>query len=307
MTTPATDTPPAPAPEALAQPAATAPAPPVPQPPAPVPQPPREPDGRFAQQQPPAQPQAPAPAAADATDWRAEAERARAEAARLKTEADNWKAQSRRQEQRSKANHAEAQGLEAVVRQIAEKLEVPFDDRPDPEVLQQRLTEQTSRARQSEVELAVYRQAAAAQTVNAVALLDSREFMSRTSALDPDAPDFHAQLADLVREAAGQPRYQFQQPPAAPAPVPQPVQPPAAQPQQQAPVQPPPPQPPAPASGADFSGAPRPSALWTQADYDSYVATANRDDRDGKKLSAAIDAGLLANLGIGRPKRRAGR
>ena len=301
MTTPATDTPPAPAPEAPAQPAPAAPAPPVPQPPAP-----REPDGRFAQQ-PPVQPQAPAPAAADATDWRAEAERARAEAARLKTEADQWKAQSRRQEQRSKANHAEAQGLEAVVRQIAEKLEVPFDDRPDPEVLQQRLTEQTSRARQSEVELAVYRQAAAAQTVNAVALLDSREFMSRTAALDPDAADFHAQLADLVREAAGQPRYQFQQPPPAPAPEPVQQQPQAQAQQPQATAQPAPPQPPAPASGADFSGAPRQSSLWTQADYDSYMGSANRDDRDGKKLSAAIEAGLLSNLGIGRPKKRGGR
>lgn len=152
------------------------------------------------------------------------------------------------------------------------------------------------------MELAVYHQAAAAQNVRADALLDSREFMSRTSALDPEAPDFHAQLSDLVREASGQPRYQFQQPP-----VPEPAQQqPPAQPQQpQAP--PPPPQPPAPASGADFSGAPRQSSLWTQADYDSYMASANRDDRDGKKLSKAIDDGLLAGLGIGRPKKRGGR
>jgi hypothetical protein len=302
VSVPATEAPPAPAPEsapaAPAQPAAPAPAPPqappVPQPPAPAaPATPREPDGRFAQQPPAAaQPQAPA-APTDAVDWKAEA-------ARLKTEADNWKAQSRRQEARSKQNHAEAQGLEAVVRQIAEKLEVPFDDRPDPEVLQQRLAETASRARQSEVELAVYRQAAAAQNVNAVALLDSREFMSRTAALDPDAADFHAQLSDLVREAAGQPRYQFVQPPA-PQPPPAP-EPPA---QQQAPAQPA--QPPAPSSGADFSGAPRPGALWTQADYDAYMATASRDDRGGQKLAKAIDDGLLAGLGIGRPKQRRGR
>jgi hypothetical protein len=299
MTTPATDTPPAPAPEAPAQPAVPAPAPPVPQPPAP-----REPDGRFAQQQPPAQSQAPAPAASDATDWKAAAEAARAEAARLKTEADQWKAQSRRQETRSKLNHQELQNRDALLREIAAKVGVEFDDHPDPEVLQQRLSEQTSLARQSAVELAVFRQAASAPGVNASSLLDSREFMSRTAALDPEAADFQAQLADLVREAAGQPRYQFTQPP---APVQETVQPPAQQ-QAQPPAQvPPAPQPPAPASGADFSGAPRQSALWTQADYDSYMASASRDDRDGKKLSKAIDDGLLTNLGIGRPKKRGGR
>jgi hypothetical protein len=296
--------PPPDAPPPAAQPAV--PAPPQPAAPAaaaPVPQAPREPDGRFAAVPPPAQPAA----AADGTDWKAVAETARAEAVRLKTEADQWKAQSRRQEQRSKTNHQELQQERGLLRLVAEKLGVEYDDRPDPDVLQQRLSEQTTLARQRAVELAVYQQAAGAQNLNASSLLDSREFMSRTAALDPDAADFHSQLADLVREAAGQPRYQFQQPPP-PAPAAEPVQQPPAQPQQQqAPAQPPTPQPPAPASGADFSGAPRQSSLWTQADYDGYMASAKRDDRDGKKLSAAIDAGLLSNLGIGRPKKRAGR
>jgi hypothetical protein len=277
-----TEAPAAPAPEAPAPPPPAAPVPAPP--PAPVPQPPaqpREPDGRFTQ--PPAQ-----PAPGDSIDWKKRAEDAAAEAER-------WKQQSRRQEQRSKLNHTELQQRDALLRLVAEKVGVEFDDRPDPEVLQQRLAEQTAVARQAAVELAVYRQSAQAQHVNAGALLDSREFMSRTSALDPDAPDFHAQLSDLVREAAGQPRYQFTQPP---APVQETVQP-----QVQAPVQPPA-QPPAPASGADFSGAPRPGALWTQSDYDAYMATASRDDRDGRKLSAAIDAGLLTGLGIGRPKAR---
>jgi hypothetical protein len=295
VSVPATEAPPAPAPEAPpaapAQPAAPAPAPAVPspppaqQPPAPVPAAPREPDGRFAQQ-PPAAP-------ADTTDWKAEA-------ARLRTEADQWKAQSRRQEQRSKQNHQDLQNRDGLLRLVAEKLGVEFDDRPDPEVLQQRLDQTTAVARQRAVELAVYQQAAGAQNLNASSLLDSREFMSRTAALDPDAADFHSQLADLVREAAGQPRYQFQQPPASPAPAPavEPVQ-------QQAPAQPP--QPPAPSSGADFSGAPRPGPLWTQADYDGYMATANTEDRGGQKLAKAIDEGLLVNLGIGRPKQRRGR
>lgn len=296
MSVPSTEAPPAPAPDAPQpppQPAAPVPTP-VPQPPAPVPAPaaqpapvpqppakPREPDGRYAQQQPPAAP----------ADWQAEV-------ARLKAEAERWKAQSRRQEQRSKLNHTELQQRDDVLRRIAEKLEIEYDDRPDPEILQQRLDQQTSLARQRAVELAVYTESAHAGGVNAGALLDSREFMSRTAALDPDAADFHSSLADLVREAAGQPRYQFAQPPV-------PVQPQVQEPVQtqvQTPVQPQvqAPQPPAPSSGADFSGAPRQSALWTQADYDNYMSTANRDDRNGEKLAAAIKAGLLTNLGIGR-------
>ena len=248
MSVQSTEAPAAPAPEAPApappQPAAPVPAPP----PVPVPQPPaqpRETDGRYAPPQAPAQPPA---APGDGTDWKARYEAAQALADQRQREADQWKAQSRRQEARSKANHAESATLTEVLRQVAEKVGVEFDDRPDPEALQARLDQQTALARQHAVELAVYRQAGPA--VNTGALLDSREFMSRTAALDPDAPDFHSQLADLVREAAGQPRYQFAQPP---APVQETVQPPVQQ-QVQAPAQPP-----APASGADFSGAPRPS------------------------------------------------
>jgi hypothetical protein len=297
-----TDAPAQPAPEpaapaapAPAVPAQQAPSPPAPQPPAPAPQPPRNPDGTFAQGQPQAQPPAPP---ADSTDWKAQAEAARAEAARLKQEADTWKAQSRRQEQRSKANHQELQNRDALLRLVAEKVGVEFDDRPDPEILQQRLEAQTTLARQRAVELAVYTQAAQAGTVNAVALLDSREFMTRTSALDPEAADFPSQVADLVKEAAGQPRYQFQQPPA-PQPPPEP--------QQQAPAQPPAPQPPAPSSGADFSGAPGQGSQWTQADYDRYMEGASKYDRDGTVLSKAIEAGLLVNLGIGKPRTRSRR
>lgn len=311
MTTPATDAPAAPATEtpapAPAQPAVPAPPPtpqpPVPQPPAqPAPQQPREPDGRFAPQAPvPAPPQQQAPDGA--TDWRAEAEAARTRAAELQRQVEQWKAQSRRQEQRSKLNHTELQQRDAVLRLIAEKVGVEFDDRPDPEALQQRLDQQTALARQRAVELAVYTHSAQAGGVNAGALLDSREFMSRTSALDPDAADFHSQLADLVKEAAGQPRYQFRQPPAAEpaAPVQPQVQPPV-QPQVQQQVQPP-----APASGADFSGAPGGNRLWTEADYANYLLTAGREDRDGAKLTKAIEDGLLGNIGIGKPKRRSGR
>lgn len=304
MTVQAPETAPAPPVSDPAAPAAPAPAAPAQQaPPAPAapvqpaaPQQPRAADGTFAPgQQQPAAPAAPA----DGTDWRAEAARLRALADQKQAEADQWKAQSRRQEQRSKANHTELQQRDAVLRQIAEKVGVEFDDRPDPDVLQQRLDAQTTLARQRAVELAVYT-SASASGANATAMLDSRDFMARTAALDPDAPDFTSQVADLVKEAAGQPRYQFQQPP-------QPTPPPTPQPQQQAPAQPPAPQPPAPSSGADFSGAPGQGSQWTQADYDRYMAGASVHDRDGKVLSEAIEKGLLVGLGIGKPRTRSRR
>jgi hypothetical protein len=123
--------------------------------------------------------------------------------------------------------------------------------------------------------------------------------MGRTAALDPDAPDFASQVADLVREAAGQPRYQFVQPPA-------PAQPPAAPAgQQQAPAaaaqppQMPEPTPPAAASGADFTGAPPGDFYWSAAYYEAYKAWARHGDPKGEILMKAMDEGRLAQLGIG--------
>lgn len=228
------------------------------------------PDGAPAE---PVQP-APAPAAppappADTTDWKAEA--------------DRWKAQARKNEDRSKANHTELTQRDEVLRLIAEKVGVPFDGKPDPAVLTRRLEEQTTLARQRAVELAVF--SSAAGKVDATALLDSRDFMSKASALDPDAADFRDRVAEIVAEASTQPRYQFQQGPGQPAPA-------AAT---QAPAAPP-----AASSGADFSGAPGGNRLWTQADLDK----ATRPGADPAILSKAINDGLLVNLGIGKPKQR---
>ena len=274
------------APEATAPPASEPAAPAAPAPAAPAQQaPPPAPAAPVqtpapqapAAAQPPAQQQQPPAAPADTTDWKAVAEQARAEAAAAKQQAEQWKNQSRRQEQRSKTNHQELLQRDNLLREIAAKVGVEFDDRPDPEVLQQRLDAQTQLARQRAVELAVYTQAAQAGTVNAVALLDSREFMTRTAQLDPEAVDFPAQVGELVREAAGQPRYQFQQVPTAQAQQTQQAPPAEQQPAaQQPPAQPPAPQPPAPASGADFSGAPGGNRLWTQQDYDYWTAQIGR-------------------------------
>lgn len=286
------------APEAPAAPPAEPAAPAAQQPPAQpaAPRvPPGQPDGgQFAPPPAPAQPAAPAPQAPAEPDWKAQAEAAKAETDRHKAEAERWKQQSRQQEARSKANHAELKNRDALLRQVAEKVGVEFDDRPDPEELTRKLDQAQQVAKQRTVELAVYTTAAEAGG-NASALLDSREFMSRTALLDPEAADFSSQVADLVREAAKQPKYQA---PAPPSLTPQVTQPPAQhQPADQF-QQPPAQQPPASSSGTDFSGAPGGNRLWTQADLDAAIAR----DRDGTIVSKAIADGLLVNLGVGKPR-----
>lgn len=264
---------------------------------------------------PPAQqqqaPDGPAAPAQPETDWKAQAETARAEADRLKaestaakadydrikSEADRWKAQSRQQEARSKANHSEVRVLTDVVRELAVKAGVDFDDKPNPEEVSRRLSEMTAQARQLTVERAVYL-SAARSGADPVALLDSREFLSRAQQADPDAADFDLQVADLVREAAKDSRFQL---PAAPSLTPQVTQAPAQQ-QPSEQFQQPPAQPPASSSGADFSGAPGHGSRWTAAQYEEYMRTAHMYDRDGKKLTEAIKRGELIDLGIGQPR-----
>ncbi len=284
--------------EAPVTPPADAPAPPTPPaqqaPPAPA-EPPAVPaqPALPAQQQPAPPPAPPVPAPPPASP--APPDPAAAELEQLRAERDRWKAQARRQEERSKANHSEVRNRDEILKQIAEKVGIEFDDRPDPEELTRKLDLAQQVARQRAIELSVYTTAAATGS-NAAALLDSREFMARTEQLDPDALDFREQVAELVREAASQPRYQ------APAP-PQPPAPPAPPPGQQAPQPPPAPTPPAPTSGSDFSGAPGGGRLWTQADLDAALAR----DRDGTIVSDAIAKGLLVNLGIGKPRTRSRR
>jgi hypothetical protein len=276
--------------------------------------PPGQPEGgQFAPAAQPApltQPAAPVPAAPSQPDWQAQLEAARAETEALKADRDRWKQHSRKEEQRSKANHAQAKGLEGVVRQIAEKLEIPFDDTPDPEEVSRALTAAQTEARQLKIERAIYLNAARSGA-DANALLDSREFIARAGQVDPEASDFADQVGDLVKEAAREARYQVQQPPnpLTPQVTQQPAQQqPAAQFQQPPPQQQAPAQPPAPSSGADFSGAPGGNRLWTQADYDYWATGPGKaQDRDGKIMAKAIQDGLLVNLGVGKPRRAARR
>jgi hypothetical protein len=219
------------------------------------------------------------------------------ETERLAWEVAHWKHRARQHEDRVKGKNQQLSEQERVLRRIAEQVGVEFDEQPDPQALAERLEAANATARAKSVELAVYTTALQAGA-NAPALLDSRAFMDQAAVLDPDSPDFTAQVGDLVREAAQQERYQMPKPPP----------PPAAEPAvQQVPPQPPPAQPPAAANGADFSGAPGGNRKWTPADYDRYMATADLPgpdgDRDRKKLEKAIADGLLSDLGIGTKRR----
>jgi hypothetical protein len=236
------------------------------------------------------------PAAPAGPDLKAELDAAKADLETARAEAKRWKDQSRTQEARSKANHQQVRGLEGVVRQIAEKLEIEYDDQPDPAEVSRRLTAAQAETRQLRVERAIYL-TAARSGADANALLDSREFITRTEQIDPEASDFADQVGDLVREAAKQAKYQL--PAAEPSSLTPAQQQPAAQFQQ------PPAQPPAPSSGADFSGAPGGNRLWTQGDYDHWTQPGM--DRDGSVMAKAIEAGLLVNLGIGKPSRKSRR
>jgi hypothetical protein len=49
--------------------------------------------------------------------------------------------------------------------------------------------------------------------------------------------------------------------------------------------------------------APGEQRLWTEEDYDYWIA----NDHDGTVLCQAMNAGLLAGLGIGRPRHSSSR
>lgn len=136
---------------------------------------------------------------------------------------------------------------------------------------------QQARARQTAVELAVFRAAAAAQ-VDGNALLDSRSFVSALDGLDPSAPEFGQQVKDAITAAAeANPRYKLEPP---------------------APATPAPPAPPSvPKSGAEFGAPPQGPRQWTEEDVMNATPA---------EVQEAINKGLLQNLGFG-PKRRSRR
>ncbi|MFD9920647.1 hypothetical protein ACFWXR_14335 [[Kitasatospora] papulosa] len=116
-------------------------------------------------------------------------------------EAEKWKAQARKHEDRSKNTTTELQRQSALLAQLAEKAGIKLDDgKPDPEKLTQQLTATQGKARQSAVELAVYR-AASKHAADPDALLDSRGFLQQVDDLDPDADDFTTRVGDAIKAA----------------------------------------------------------------------------------------------------------
>lgn len=133
-----------------------------------------------------------------------------------------------------------------------------------------------ARARQTEVELAVFRAAAAAQ-VNGDALLDSRSFAATLSGLDPAASDFGQRVSDAITAAVeANPGWKTAAPPPA---VPVPPAPPAV-----------------PKSGTGpVTGVPDGPRQWTQADVDRASPA---------EVQKAMDDGLLQGLGFGTARKR---
>lgn len=197
------------------------------------------------------------PAAANgATDWQAEAEK--------------YKALAKKHEDRGRIDFERLTQQETALKAIAEKLGVDVTGQPDPAQLTTQLTAAQQAARNSALELAVYRAAGP----DADRLIDSRQFMSRTAGLDPTAADFADQVKAKAAEfLAANPAAAV--PAADPAPAPVPVLPAT--------------------SGGNFGAAPTGPRQWTDAD----VQNASPED-----LSKAIDQGLLAGMGVGRPKGR---
>lgn len=248
--------PPAPAADPTPAPTAAAPETPKPQPPA---------------SQEPAEPQAPATSADELPSWaQRELKKLRDEAAgnrvKAKEVTDRLAAFETQQEQQRQAM-AKALGLVSdeppTAEQLAEQLNATKAERDA----------QQARARQTAVELAVFR-AAAAEQVDGNALLDSRAFVSALDGLDPSAENFGQQVKDVIAAAAeSNPRYKLTPP---------------------APAAPEPPAPPAvPKSGAEFGAPPQGPRQWTQEDVDRATPD---------QVQKAINQGLLENLGFG-PRR----
>lgn len=219
----------------------------------------------------PAEPQQPAASADELPSWaQRELKKLRDEAAgnrvKAKEVTDRLAAFEAQQEQQRQAM-AKALGLVSdeppTAEQLAEQLNA---------TKAQRDAEQ-ARARQTAVELAVFRAASAAQ-VDGNALLDSRSFVSALDGLDPSAPDFGQRVSEAITAAAeANARYRIEPP---------------------APAMPPPPSPPTvPKSGGEFGAPPQGPRQWTDAD----VAAATP-----AQVQKAINDGLLVNLGFG-PKR----
>jgi len=79
-------------------------------------------------------------------------------------------------------------------------IEIPGEEQPDPAKLTEQLTLEQTKARQAQIDLAVY-QTANRHQGDPVALLDSRTFQAKVAALDPSAGDFQSKVDAAIKEA----------------------------------------------------------------------------------------------------------
>lgn len=98
--------------------------------------------------------------------------------------------------------NAKAAAAEEARNELLQKLGLTKDgaDKPDPDALAKDLAASRDQARQTAVELAVYR-AAAANKANPDALLDSASFLAKVRSLDPNGADFATQVTDAITAA----------------------------------------------------------------------------------------------------------
>ena len=258
MSEPTPETPPAapPAPTPTPEPPATPPPAPAPEPTPPAPEAPPTPSASSVDE-------LPAWAQKEFKKLREENAGSRVKA---KETADAL-AQMRAEQEQQRQAMAKALGLVSdeppTAEQLAEQLNATKAERDAEQ----------QRARQTAVELAVFRAAAAAQ-VDGNALLDSRAFVGALDGLDPADPAFTDKVTEVIAAASEtNPRYKLTPP---------------------APAAPPAPEPPAvPKSGAEFGAPPQGPRQWTEEDVSRATPA---------QLQKAINDGLLETLGFG-PRR----
>lgn len=107
-----------------------------------------------------------------------------------------------RRENGAERVNAKTQAAEEARNELLQKLGLTKDGEPkiDPDALAKDLSTAREQARQTAVDLAVYR-AAAANRANPDALLDSASFLAKVRTLDPTGADFNTQVTDAIKAA----------------------------------------------------------------------------------------------------------
>lgn len=213
------------------------------------------------------------------------------ELVRLQAEVKKWQDNSKQWESRAQGNFEELKAQKDTLKLVAEKLGIEMDGKPDPAKLTEQVTnerqarEAAERAARASETKATVMQVAFKAGADPDALVDSMSFMARVSALDSNSADFSDQVKSLVEA-------QVKDNPSL-AMATRPSSTPQAEPVAQQPAPPPLPA----SSGGDFSGAPGGGRQWTMDDVNRATP---------EEVVKAINAGLLAEMGVGKSRARFG-